>query len=47
MILKENKMGNFVNILNINFEIIDTLEYITLADSFVKNKIYYTTFFIL
>ena len=32
-------MGNFVNILNINFEIIDTLEYITLADSFVKNKI--------
>ena len=39
MILKENKMGNFVNILNINFEIIDTLEYITLADSFVKNKI--------
>ena len=32
-------MVYFVNILIINFEIIDTLEYITLADSFVKNKI--------
>jgi len=32
-------MPNFINILNKKFEIIDAIEYITLADSFVKNKI--------
>ena len=32
-------MNNFINISNKKYEIIDTLEYITLADSFVKNKI--------
>ena len=32
-------MSNFINILSKKYEIVDTLEYITLADSFVKNKI--------
>lgn len=31
--------NNILTINGINFEILDTLEYITLADSFVKNKI--------
>lgn len=39
MMMNINKMRFNINNQNYEFEIIDTLEYITLADSFVKNKI--------